>query len=384
MGKTEQHTIKSFDPQPRILMGAGPSSVHERVRHAMSRPTIGHLDPQFEVMVEEMKQQLRLLFGTKNEATFPLSAPGSAGMEMCFVSLIQPGDKVIVCRNGVFGRRMEDMAERCGATVVRVDDDWGATVTPEKVEAALRDNPETRVLAVVHAETSTGVRSDMEAICGIAADYECLTIVDAVTSLAGIPVCMDDWGVDAIFAAAQKCLSGPAGLAPVSFNERAVAAMRSRPNKVQSWFLDLDMMLGYWGADGGRTYHHTPPINNLYGLHEALVMINEEGVENVWRRHEQNSQLLDQGLDLLGLEPLVKGAARLPQITTIKVPGEVDATAVRSFLLHERNIEISAGLGDLAGKVWRVGIMGNSSNADYIQALLSALKLALATDRQVA
>lgn len=376
--------LSSFEPKETILMGAGPSSVHDRVRRAMSRPTIGHLDPQFEIMVEQMKEQLRLLFGTDNEATFPLSAPGSAGMEMCFVSLIRPGDKVIICRNGIFGHRMEDMAERCGATVVCVDDAWGSPITPEKVEHALRDNPDARLLGVVHAETSTGVRSDLDAICQIASEFECLTVIDAVTSLAGIPVTMDAWRADAVFAAAQKCLSGPAGLAPVSFSQRAVEAMRARSGKVQSWFLDLEMMLGYWGGDGGRTYHHTPPINNLYGLHESLVMVSEEGIENVWRRHETNSLLLDRGLDRLGLQPLVTGDAKLPQVTTIKVPANVDAAKVRSFLLTECGIEISAGLGDLAGRVWRVGIMGNSSNANYIQALLHALELALKIDRQVA
>lgn len=374
----------SFEPRPRLLMGAGPSSVHERVLRAMARPTIGHLDPQFEVMLEEMKTQLQQLFSTRNKATFPLSAPGSAAMEMCFVSLIEPGDKVVVCENGVFGGRMHDIAERCGATVVAVQDDWGTPVTPEKVEVALRQNPDAKALALVHAETSTGVRSDVQAICGLASNHDCFTIVDMVTSLAGIPVYVDDWNIDAAYAAPQKCISGPPGLGPITFNERAVEYVRKRRSKVQSWFLDLDMILNYWEGDGGRTYHHTPPINNLYGLHEALVMIAEEGYENVWQRHQDNSELLEQGLGELGLEPYVDGPARLPQIMTVHVPDDIDTGGVRKFLLDEWDVEISAGLGDLADKIWRIGIMGNSSNVDYVETCLQALDAALKLQRQAA
>jgi len=260
-------------------MGPGPSDVNPRILEAMSRPTIGHLDPLFVAMMDEMKALLQYAFQTKNALTLPVSAPGSAGMEMCFVNLVEPGDKVIVCQNGVFGGRMKENVERCGATAIMVEDSWGTAVDPDKLEQALKNNADAKVVAFVHAETSTGALSDVRALVEIAHRHHCLTIVDAVTSLGGSPLLVDEWKVDAIYSGSQKCLSCTPGLSPVSFNDRAVEKIKGRKTKVQSWFLDLNLVMGYWGS-GKRAYHHTAPINALYGLHEALVILQDEGLEN--------------------------------------------------------------------------------------------------------
>ncbi len=260
-------TISSFKPTPRTLMGPGPSDVSPRVLEALARPTIGHLDSEFVSMMDEMKQLLQYAFKTKNELTFPVSAPGSAGMETCFTNLVEPGDKVIVCQNGVFGGRMKENVTRCGGTTVMVEDEWGKAVDIAKVEQALKDNPDAKILAFVHAETSTGAQSDAKALTALAHQYDCLVIVDAVTSLAGTELRVDDWGIDAIYSGTQKCLSAPPGLSPVSFNERAAEVIKNRKTPVQSWFLDLSLVMGYWGGGAKRAYHHTAPVNNLYGLH---------------------------------------------------------------------------------------------------------------------
>ena len=269
----------SFYPPQRTLMGPGPSDVSPRVLGALARPTIGHLDPLFVALMDEIKGLLQYAFQTENTLTLPISAPGSAGMEACFVNLVSPGDTVIVCQNGVFGGRMQENVERCGGTAIMVQDDWGTPVSLDKVTDAFARHPEASLLAFVHAETSTGVRSDAQALCKLAAEHGALSIVDAVTSLGGIPLKVDEWGVDGCFSCSQKCLSCVPGIAPVTFSARAVERIRDRRHKVQSWFLDMQLVMGYWGGDSKRAYHHTAPVNDLYALHESLVMLEEEGLE---------------------------------------------------------------------------------------------------------
>lgn len=368
--------ITSFHPPQRILMGPGPSDVSERVLKSLARPTIGHLDPAFVGMMDEVKQLLQYAFQTKNHLTFPISAPGSAGMETCFVNLVEPGDKVIVCQNGVFGGRMKENVERCGATPIMVEDAWGTVVDPNKVEAALKKNPDAKLLAFVHAETSTGAQSDAKTVVALAHQYDCITIVDAVTSLGGTPLKVDEWGIDAIYSGTQKCLSAPPGLSPVSFNERAMAVIKQRRRKVQSWFMDMNLVMGYWGS-GKRAYHHTAPINSLYGLHEALVMLQEEGLENAWRRHRTHHLALRAGIEALGLNFIVAEQDRLPQLNAVTIPEGVDDAAVRNQLLNDHNLEIGGGLGALAGKVWRIGLMGSSSSMYHVEYCLNALDTVL-------
>ncbi len=358
-------------------MGPGPSDVSERVLAAMARPTIGHLDPAFVAMMDELKDLLRYAFQTGNALTFPVSAPGSAGMETCFVNLVEPGDTVIVCINGVFGGRMKENVHRCGAKAVVVEDEWGAPVDPDKVEAALKAHPEARLLAFVHAETSTGARSDAETITRLAHEHDCLVIADAVTSLGGIPLKVDEWGIDAVYSGTQKCLSAPPGLSPVSFSERAAERVRSRTAAVQSWFLDLNLVMGYWGGEGKRAYHHTAPINSLYALHEALLILREEGLENAWARHAHHHAALRAGLEAMGLSFVVDEAHRLPQLNSVTIPEGVDDAAVRGRLLEEFNLEIGAGLGALAGKVWRIGLMGHACNRRNVEYCLASLEQVL-------
>lgn len=365
--------ITSFNPTPRTLMGPGPSDVSERVLKAMSRPTVGHLDPEFVGMMDELKVLLQYALQTENALTFAVSAPGSAGMECCFANLVEPGDKVIICQNGVFGGRMKENVERCGGIAVMVQDDWGKAVDPEKLQQALIDHPDACIVAFVHAETSTGAQSDAKALVELAHHYECLTIVDAVTSLAGTPLQVDAWGIDAIYSGSQKCLSAPPGLSPVSFNDRAAEKIRNRSTAVQSWFLDLNLVMGYWGGDGKRAYHHTAPVNGLYGLHEALLMVREEGLQNAWDRHYRNHLLLRDGLQAMGINFVVAEADRLPQLNAVTIPEGVDDAEVRARLLNEYNLEIGAGLGALAGKVWRIGLMGHASNQANIEFCLKAL-----------
>lgn len=366
-------SISSFNPTVRTLMGPGPADVHPRILEALSRPTIGHLDPQFVTMMDELKELLRHAFRTENMLTMPVSAPGSAGMETCFTNLVEPGDKVIVCINGVFGGRMKENVERAGGEAVVVADPWGRAVDPEKLHDALTANPDARIVAFVHAETSTGACSDVQTLVGIAHEHDCLTIVDAVTALGGCELEVDAWGVDAVYAGTQKCLSCTPGLAPVSFNDRALEKVQRRATKIRSWFLDLNLVMGYWGGDQKRSYHHTAPVNALYGLHEALVMLQDEGIENAWARHRRNHLALRAGLEAMGLELIVPEAERLPQLNTVSIPGGIDDASVRTRLLAEYNLEIGAGLGDLAGKVWRIGLMGYSSRAENILLCVGAL-----------
>jgi alanine-glyoxylate transaminase/serine-glyoxylate transaminase/serine-pyruvate transaminase len=369
--------MRPFNPPTRTLLGPGPSDVHPRVLEAMSRPTIGHLDPLFVAMMDEVKRLLQYAFQTENALTLPVSGPGSAGMETCFVNLVEPGDTVIVCQNGVFGGRMKENVERCGGIAVTVEDDWGSAVDPGKVEQAFATHPDARILAFVHAETSTGAQSDAQALTDLAHRHGGLAIVDTVTSLGGTPVKVDEWGIDAVYSGSQKCLSCAPGLSPVSFGERAVARIKSRRHKVQSWFLDLNLIMGYWGSGQRRAYHHTAPVNALYGLHEALLILREEGLENAWARHHRNHLALRAGLEAMGLRLIVREEDRLPQLNAVAIPDGVDDAAVRARLLEELDLEIGAGLGALSGKVWRIGLMGHSSNARNVVLCLGALEAVL-------
>ncbi|HZQ72604.1 MAG TPA: aminotransferase class V-fold PLP-dependent enzyme [Burkholderiales bacterium] len=364
--------ISSFHPPQRTLMGPGPTEIHPRVLTTMSQPAIGYLDPVFVEMMEELKGLLRYVYQTKNPLTFPVSGPGSVGMEYCFVNMVAPGDKVIVCRNGVFGGRMIENVERAGGTAIVVEDEWGAPVDPQKLEDALKKHAGVRVVAFVHGETSTGVQSDAKALVKVAHDHDALAIVDAVTTLGGSPVKVDEWDIDAIYSASQKCLSCTPGLSPVSFSERVVDYVKSRKDKIHSWFMDMNLLLGYWGATT-RTYHHTAPTNSLFGLHEALLLLREEGMENAWARHQRHHTALKAGLEAMGLKFLVKEQYQLPQMNAVRCPEGVNEAEVRKTLLNEFGIEIGAGLGPLGGKIWRIGIMGYSCRPDNVMLCLSAL-----------
>ncbi|MBU2976910.1 alanine--glyoxylate aminotransferase family protein [Alteromonas sp. C1M14] len=366
----------TFIPPERTLMGPGPSDVAPRVLNAMSRSTLGHLDPLFIELMDETKSLLQYAFRTKNALTMPISAPGSAGMEACFVNLLEPGDKAIVCINGVFGQRMVENVTRCGAEAVVIEDTWGQQTDLNKVEDAFKAHPDAKVLAFVHAETSTGVRNDAQALCALAQQHDCLIIVDAVTSLGGIDVNVDGWGIDAIYSGSQKCLSCVPGLSPVSFSDRAVEVIQQRKQPVQSWFLDMNLIVGYWGQGGKRAYHHTAPVNSIYALHESLLMLKEEGLENAWTRHQQGHQKLVQGLANIGLSMAVDEDYRLPQLNAVAIPEGVDDAKVRNQLLNDFNLEIGAGLGALAGKVWRIGLMGyacKDRNIDHCVASLGKI-----------
>lgn len=365
----------AFNPPRRILMGPGPSDVYPEVLAAQSRPTIGHLDPLFVGMMDELKSLIQYAFQTKNEMTMAVSAPGSAGMETCFVNLVEPGEKVIVCRNGVFGERMRQNVERVGAIAVLVDNEWGAPVDPAAVEAALKANPDAKFLAFVHAETSTGALSDAKTLCALAKQYGCLSIVDAVTSLGGVELRVDEWGIDAIYSGSQKCLSCVPGLSPVSFSPAAVEKLKNRKTPVQSWFLDQSLVMAYWTSAGGkRSYHHTAPVNALYALHESLRILAAEGLENAWKRHHEMHLVLRAGLEKLGLNFVVAEDYRLPQLNTVYIPAGVDDAAVRTRLLKDYNLEIGAGLGALAGKAWRIGLMGFGARRENVSLCLKALE----------
>lgn len=366
-------SFEAFTPPQRVLMGPGPSDIAPRVLQAMARPTIGHLDPAFVGLMDDIKGLLQYAFRTENPLTMPVSGPGTAGMESCVVNLLGPGDTAIICQNGVFGGRLKAMAERCGADVILVEDPWGRATSPEKLEAALQAHPGAKVVAFVHAETSTGALSDAQTLAGLAQAHGCLTIVDTVTSLGGSPLYVDAWGLDAVYSGTQKCLSCTPGLSPITMNARALETVRARTTSVQSWFMDVGLVIGYWGAGTKRSYHHTAPINALYSLHEALGMLREEGVEAAWARHRRNHKALRAGLEALGLQFVVPEAERIPQLNAVTVPAGVDEARIRGRLLREYNLEIGAGLGALAGKIWRIGLMGYSSRKENIVTCLSAL-----------
>jgi alanine-glyoxylate transaminase/serine-glyoxylate transaminase/serine-pyruvate transaminase len=370
--------IDAFNPPRRTLMGPGPSDVYPEVLAAQARPTIGHLDPLFVGMMDELKSLIQYAFQTENEMTLAISAPGSAGMETCFVNLVEAGEKVIVCRNGVFGERMRQNVERVGATAIVVDNQWGEPVSVADVEAALIAHPDAKFLAFVHAETSTGALSDAKRLCALAKQHDCLSIVDAVTSVGGVELRVDEWGIDAIYAGSQKCLSCVPGLSPVSFSPAAVEKIKSRKTPVQSWFLDQTLVMGYWSgtADNSakRSYHHTAPVNALYALHESLRLLANEGLEAAWQRHANMHQVLRQGLEGLGLKFVVDEASRLPQLNAVYLPEGVDDAAVRKQLLDNYNLEIGAGLGALAGKAWRIGLMGYAARRENVALCLKALE----------
>jgi len=352
-------------------MGPGPSNVSARVLSAMARPTIGHLDPQFLQLMDATAEQLRELFGTRNELTVPISATGSAGMETAFVNVLEPGDCAIIGVHGVFGQRMTDVASRAGARVVTVEAEWGKPLDVEQLIQAHKNNPDARLLAVVHAETSTGVLQPLDELGDYLRGTDTLFLVDAVTSLGGVPVNIDERGVDVAYSGTQKCLSVPPGLSPVTLSERAAERIRSRQTKVQSWYLDLSMIGSYWGSE--RVYHHTAPINAVYGLHEGLCVILEEGLEARYERHHRLGGLLQSGIVDRGMTLLVDEAYRLPQLTSVKVPGGVDEKEVRRSLLERFGIEIGGGLGPLAGAIWRIGLMGETCREENVVLFLSAL-----------
>jgi alanine-glyoxylate transaminase/serine-glyoxylate transaminase/serine-pyruvate transaminase len=370
-------TIHSFFPPQRTLMGPGPSDVSPRVLSALARPTIGHLDPTFVGMMDEVKSLLQYAFQTKNALTMAISAPGSAGMEACFVNLITPEDTVVVCVNGVFGQRMIENVNRIGANLVVVEGEWGRAVKPESLSAALAANPAANFVAFVHAETSTGALSDAKTLCGIAKQHDCLTIVDAVTSLGGVELRVDEWQIDAIYSGSQKCLSCVPGLSPISFSDKAAEVIKSRSSVVQSWFLDQSLVMGYWSGEGKRSYHHTAPVNSLYALHESLLMLQQEGLENSWARHKKMHAKLALGLADLGITFIVPEHERLPQLNAVNIPEGIDDALVRQYLLNEFNLEIGAGLGNFAGKAWRIGLMGYAARNENVTLCLSALKTAL-------
>jgi alanine-glyoxylate transaminase / serine-glyoxylate transaminase / serine-pyruvate transaminase len=356
----------------RRLMGPGPSDAHPRVLEAMSRPLVGHLDPAFVVIMDEIKTMLRALFCTENEMTFVVSGPGSAGMEACLVNLLEPGDDAVICVNGVFGGRMADIAERCGANVTRVEAEWGHPIDPDAVRQALNGR-DVKLVAAVHAETSTGARSPIAEISRVAHEAGALFVADTVTSFCGIDLRVDEWQIDAVYSGSQKCLSAPPGLSPVSFSSRALDAIAKRKTKVQSWFLDVGLLRAYWEGSK-RSYHHTAPVSACYALREALCLVLEEGLEARIARHLRNHHILREGLETLGFEFVVAPEWRLPQLNAVRFPAGIDDASARRRLLDEFGIEIGAGLGAFAGKVWRIGLMGESSTVEHVAALLAALE----------
>ncbi len=363
--------ITPLNPRERLLMGPGPSTVPTRILRALSAPTLGHLDPQYIGYMDETCQMLRDVFQTKNQLTFPVSGTGMAGMEAVIVNLIEPGDEAIVCVNGVFGGRMKDNMERAGATVHTVEVAWGETFSDESIAEAVTAHPKAKMLGIVHAETSTGAHQPLVGISKIVHGAGMLFAVDAVTSLGGHELKVDEWGIDAIYSGTQKCLSCPPGLSPVSFSPRALQAMDARTHKVQSWYLDVSMLKNYYTGGGGRAYHHTAPINMVYALREALAIVLEEGLENRIARHREMHLKLRSGLENLGLKYVPKNS--LCTLNCVSVPEGIDEAGIRRRLLEEYDIEIGGGLGVFAGKAWRIGLMGHGANERNVAALLAAL-----------
>lgn len=355
-----------------LLMGPGPSYIHNSVYDALSKNTLGHLDPYFLKIMDAIKEQLQTLLNTKNRLTVPVSGTGSAGMETCFVNLIEAGDPVLVLINGVFGTRMQDVASRLGAEVDTLEFEWGTPVRADDVHKKVAEKSY-KLVAIVHAETSTGVCNPVSEIGELLKDSETLYLVDAVTSLGGMKIEMDAWGIDAFYSGSQKCLSCPPGLAPVSFSEKAVTVLQNRNTKVPNWYLDLSLIIKYWEGQK-RVYHHTAPVNMLYALYQSLFLILEEGIASVYQRHLDNHKALVAGLEELGVKMLVEPAYRLPMLNAVCVPDDVDEASVRSALRSEHQIEIGAGLGPLAGKIWRIGLMGHTARPESVSRLLNALK----------
>jgi alanine-glyoxylate transaminase / serine-glyoxylate transaminase / serine-pyruvate transaminase len=369
------HLPMSVTPPARILLGPGPSDIHPRVLSALARPTVGHMDPYYLKIMDELQAMLQQVFCTKNRMTMAISGTGSAGQEATVMNLVEPGERVLICINGVFGNRLADMAERAGGEVTKIERPWGEVFTVAEVKEALaRVKP--KVVAIVMAETSTGAWQPIEEIAAAVRDAGAMLILDTVTALGGIPVEIDRWQIDAVYSGTQKCLGCPPGLAPISFSERAVQKILARKEKVRSWYLDVSLIANYWGGD--RVYHHTAPINMTYALHEALRMLLEEGLENSFARHRKNQQALQAGLAAVGIEYATQAGHALPQLNAVRIPAGVDDAAVRKALLERFNIEIGAGLGAFKGKVWRIGLMGYSSRQTNVLVFLAALEQLLA------
>jgi alanine-glyoxylate transaminase / serine-glyoxylate transaminase / serine-pyruvate transaminase len=374
---SERDRFEKFDPPRRVLLGPGPSPVEDRVLNAMAAPLLGHLDPVFLQCMDDIQALLRYVFETENRVTIPISGTGSAGMEAALVNSIEPGDEVVVCIHGIFGQRMRDIVERAGGRARAVEGEWGKAIDLNRIESAMRAG-EPRALSIVHAETSTGVLQDLSELAELAHSRDALLIVDAVTSLGGHPVSVDQNQIDICYSGTQKCLGAPPGLSPITFSERAIERIRSRRSKVQSWYLDVTMVEKYWGDD--RTYHHTAPISMNYALREALRIVWEEGLENRWGRHRLNHLALVAGLEAMGLEMQVAPENRLWSLNAVRVPASVDDAAVRARLLKEFNIEIGGGLGPLRGRVWRIGLMGSGSTRQNVLLVLDALQKSLAAE----
>lgn len=373
----ERMHYEKFQPPKRVLLGPGPSPVEDSILEAMSAPVLGHLDPLFLRCMDDIQEMLRYVFETGNRVTIPVSATGSAGMEAALVNIIEPGDEVVVCIHGVFGERMSDIVERAGGKPIIVRAEWGRAIERADIEAALSSS-KPRALAIVHAETSTGVLQDLAGLSDLAHSNGALLIVDAVTSLGGHPVGVDRNGIDVCYSGTQKCLGAPPGLAPITFSERAIERVRARKTKVQSWYLDITMVEKYWGAD--RTYHHTAPISMNYALREALRIVCEEGLEARFRRHELNHRALVAGIEAMGLKMNVAPGQRLWSLNAVRVPDGVDDARVRARLLNDSNIEIGGGLGPLKGKIWRIGLMGSGSSSENVRLVLDALHNALTAE----
>lgn len=371
MELTQLPPLPELNVPERLLLGAGPSTVPPRVRQAMGMPVVGHLDPVFMDMMCQIQVMLRHLFQTENELTIPISGTGSAAMQAAIANMVEPGDSVLVCVNGFFSSRMVTMARRYGADVTVLERPWGEVFTAEDVARALDEKPASLV-ALVHGETSTGTVQPLEAIAGVVHQQGALLLVDAVTSLGGVPVYVDGWGIDVCYSGAQKCLSVPPGASPITLSPAAVARLEARQTPVTDWYLDLTLLWSYWGE--AHRYHHTAPISNMYALYEGLRLVAEEGLEARWQRHEDAAELLWQGLSKLGLELFIPVEHRLASLTTVRVPHGVDDAAVRRRLLHDYDIEISGGLGELAGQIWRIGLMGYSAQRKPVLRLLAALE----------
>ena len=358
----------------RELFGPGPTNVPESILQALSQPTIGHLDPEFLRIMDETGERLRYAFQTKNALTFVLSAPGSIGMEASFVNMLEPGDKAIVCINGVFGGRMREICERIGAEVVTVENEWGTPVDLDAVKNTLAEHADAAVIAFVHAETSTGVLSDAKAIAELAKDYDCLVVADCVTSLSGVELRVDEWGLDVVYSGSQKCLSCVPGMSPITFSTKAIDKLKSRKTKVQSWFCDIGLLMSYYeSGEKTRAYHHTAPVNSLYAMNEALRLVVEETLEKRWARHSEAAHHLYSKLEAAGLEMIVEPEHRLPPLTLVRIPDGVDDASVRRSLLDNHNIELGGGLGKFAGKAWRVGLMGQNATIERADLIASSL-----------
>jgi alanine-glyoxylate transaminase / serine-glyoxylate transaminase / serine-pyruvate transaminase len=367
---TTSQEFRDLNTSARILLGPGPSMVHPRVLRVMATPMLGYLDPQFLEVMDDVQGLLRMVFQTSNQLTLPVSGTGSAGMEAALANFLEEGDPILVCVNGFFGARIVEIAGRCRADVARLDVPWGEATPVRMVEEALRTR-RAKVVAIVHGETSTGVQQPLDEIAQVVHRHGALFLVDTVASLGGVAVPVDEIAIDICYTGSQKCLSVPPGLAPITVSPRAVEVLEARKTPVQSWYLDLSLIRRYWGSE--RQYHHTAPIGLNFGLREALRMISEEGLSNCWERHSRTAALLWEGLEEMGLRPIVSRQYRLPTLTTVQVPEGIDELAVRRLLLQEYNIEIAGGLGAFKGKVWRVGLMGHSCRPENVMALLGAL-----------